>query len=185
MDLQCRMMKPEDAEMFRSVRLEALKEAPLDFESSYDAEAQMLLPELKRLMGQHAIVGGFLGGQLKGFAIIDAVRLPRLAHRARVSSVFVTRDVRGTGAAESMMKWMLKEFSRYFSLYRIGVREDNERAIAFFKKMGFEPMGVEPQAMFLGMKDGEPQYVNELQMACVRQRKMQKPANVEAQANDG
>ncbi len=183
MELQCRMLKPEDAEMFRALRLEALKEAPLDFESTLETEAQMLLPELQKLMSQHAIVGGFLAGQLKGIAIIDAVRLPRLAHRARVSSVYVSRDVRSTGAAESMLKWMLKEFSRFFTLYRIAVREDNERAIAFFKKMGFEPMGVEPQAMLVAMKDGVPQYVNELQMACVRERKVQKP--VQAQANDG
>ncbi len=183
MELQCRMLKPEDAELFRSVRLEALKEAPNDFESSFESESQMLLPELQQLMQQHAIVGGLLAGQLKGFAIIDAVRLPRLAHRARLSSVYVTRDVRGTGAAESMLNWMLKEFTRYFSLYRLGVREDNERAIAFFKKVGFEPIGVEPQALFLGINDGKPEFVNELQMACIRERKMKAPA-VQQQAND-
>lgn len=184
MELQCRMLKPEDAERFRALRLEALKEAPLDFESSFEAESQMLLPELQQLMGQHAIVGGFVAGQLKGMAIIDAVRLTRLKHRARVSSVYVSRDVRGTGAAVSMLGWMLKEFSRFFTLYRIAVRDDNERAIAFFKKMGFEPMGVEPQAMMVGMKDGQPVYVNELQMACVREKRV-KTEPVQQQANDG
>lgn len=184
MELQCRMLKPDDAEGFRAVRLEALKDAPMDFESTYDAESQMLLPEFKRLMSQHAIVGGFVGGQLKGFAIIDAVRLPRLAHKARLSSIYVSPDVRGTGAAESMLRWMLREFSRFFSLYRLGVREDNERAIAFFKKLGFVELGVEPQALYLGVKDGQHHFVNELQMAHVRERKAPKPEEISAEANN-
>lgn len=164
MELECRMLKPQEAEIFRPVRLAALQEAPLDFESIYEFESRMLMPELQKLMSQHAIVGAFSGGQLKGFAIIDGVRMPRIAHRARLSSIYVTPDVRGTGAAESMMRWILKEFGRYFSLYRIGVRSDNERAIAFFKKIGFEEMGVEPHAMLVGEKDGQKLWVDELQM---------------------
>jgi len=164
MDLECRMLKPQDAELFRPVRLAALQEAPHDFESMYEFESRMLLPELQKLMQQHAIVGAFSGGRLKGFAIIDGVRMPRIAHRARLSSVYVSPDVRGTGAAESMMRWILKEFGRFFSLYRIGVRADNERAIAFFKKMGFQEMGVEPHAMLVGEQDGKKIWVDELQM---------------------
>ena len=164
MQLDCRMLKPQDAEMFRPLRIAALQEAPLDFESTYEAESRMLIPELQKLMQQHAIVGGFLNGQLKAFAIIDAVRLPRLAHRSRVSSVFVSPELRGSGAAASMIQWMLNEFSRFFTLFRLGVRADNERAIAFFKKMGFQEMGVEPRAMFLGEEDGERKYVDEMQM---------------------
>jgi len=164
MELECRMLKPQDAELFRPLRLAALQEAPLDFESVYDFESRMLLPELQKLMQQHAIIGGFLAGQLKGFAIIDGVRMPRIAHRARLSSVYVAPDVRGTGAAESMMRWALKEFSRFFSLYRLGVRADNERAIGFFKKLGFQEIGVEPHAMLVGEDDGKKVWVDELQM---------------------
>jgi len=76
----------------------------------------------------------------------------------------VTPDVRGSGAATTMMAWALKEFSRYFSLYRLGVRHDNERAIGFFKKMGFKEIGVEPHALYLGEKDGEKGWVDEMQM---------------------
>jgi ribosomal protein S18 acetylase RimI-like enzyme len=115
-------------------------------------------------MQQHAIVGGFQGGNLKGFAIIDGVRMPRIQHRARLSSVYVTPDVRGTGAADSMMRWILKEFGRFFTLYRIGVRSDNERAIGFFKKMGFQEIGVEPHAMMVGEEDGKKVFIDELQM---------------------
>lgn len=164
MQLDCRMLKPQDAELFRPLRMTALQEAPLDFESTYDAESRMLVPELQKLMQQHAIVGGFLNGQLKGFAIIDAVRLPRLAHRSRISSVYISPELRGSGAALSMMQWMQNEFARFFTLFRLGVRADNERAIAFFKKLGFQEMGVEPRALFIGEKDGERQYVDEMQM---------------------
>lgn len=164
MDLECRMLKPQDAEIFRPVRLAALQEAPLDFESVYEFESRMLMPELQQLMQQHAIIGGFVGGQLKGFAIIDGVRMARIAHRARLSSVYVTPDVRGTGAAESMMRWILKEFGRFFTLYRLGVRSDNERAIGFFKKMGFQEIGVEPHAMYIGEHEGKKVWVDELQM---------------------
>jgi len=164
MELECRMLKPQEAEIFRPVRLAALKEAPLDFESIYVFESRMLMPDLHKVMQQHAIVGAFSAGQLKGFAIIDGVRMPRIAHRARLSSVYVSPDVRGTGAAESMMKWILKEFGRYFSLYRLGVRKENERAIGFFKKMGFEEIGVEPHAMLVGEDDSQKQWVDELQM---------------------
>jgi len=165
MDLECRMLKPQDAEIFRPVRMAALQEAPLDFESVYEFESRMLLPELQKLMQQHAIIGAFSAGQLKGFAIIDGVRMPRIAHRARISSVYVTPDVRGTGAAESMLRWVLKEFGRFFTLYRLGVRADNERAIGFFKKLGFQEIGVEPHAMFIGEEEGgQKVWVDELQM---------------------
>ncbi len=164
MQLDCRMLKPQDAEMFRPLRMAALQEAPLDFESTFEAESRMLIPELQKLMQQHAIIGGFVNGQLKAFAIIDAVRLPRLAHRSRISSVYVAAELRGSGAAESMFKWMLNEFARFFTLFRLGVRADNERAIGFFKKMGFQEIGVEPRALYLGEKDGEKHYVDELQM---------------------
>lgn len=164
MQLECRMLKPQDAEMFRPVRLAALQEAPLDFESAFEFESRMLVPELQQLMQQHAIIGGFVAGQLKGFAIIDGVRMPRIAHRARLSSVYVTPDIRGTGAAESLMSWVFKEFGRYFSLYRIGVRKENEQAIAFFKKVGFQEIGVEPHSMLIGEQDGQKVWVDEMQM---------------------
>jgi len=164
MQLECRMLKPQDAEIFRPVRLAALQEAPHDFESVYEFESRMLIPELQKLMQQHAIIGAFAAGQLKGFAIIDGVRMPRIAHRARLSSVYVSPDIRGTGAAESMLKWVLGEFGRYFSLYRLGVRKENERAIRFFKKLGFEEIGVEPHAMLVGEEDGKKEWVDELQM---------------------
>lgn len=81
------------------------------------------------------------GERVVGNGVIERERIPRLAHRARLT-LTVLRDYWGWGIGTRLMDMML-DFCRKSGaeLVFLECRADNERAIRLYKKFGFEISG--------------------------------------------
>jgi RimJ/RimL family protein N-acetyltransferase len=91
-------------------------------------------------------------------------RLPgRTAHVAHIGPFAVAPDERGTGVACDLLTGVIERL-RYDGVLRVEliVSEDNPRALAFYRKMGFQHEGT----MRLAYKRShESQFVNDLLLA--------------------
>lgn len=81
------------------------------------------------------------GERVVGNGVIERERIPRLAHRARLT-LTVLRNYWGQGIGTRLMDMML-DFCRKSGaeLVFLECRADNERAIRLYKKFGFEISG--------------------------------------------
>jgi ribosomal-protein-alanine acetyltransferase len=82
------------------------------------------------------------GGVIVGNGIIETERAKRYSHRATLS-ITVLRDYWGQGIGSRLMQMMI-DFSKEqgIAVISLEVRADNERAVALYKKFGFEVIGL-------------------------------------------
>ena len=82
------------------------------------------------------------GERIVGNGIIECERAKRYSHRATLS-ITVMKEWWGSGIGSRLMEMMI-DFSRKSGIIVISleVRADNERAIALYKKFGFETIGL-------------------------------------------
>ena len=147
MDMQVRRLTEDDAEVFREIRLEALKGHPESFQSTYESAAELPLDAFAQRLRQYALFGGFIGDDLCGFVGFFPLRNPKIKHKGILWGMFVKEDARGTGLAEAMVGAVLDHAQDKVEQILLSVIEENTRARRFYEKMGFEPFGLERRAL--------------------------------------
>ena len=100
-------------------------------------------------------------GKISGNCQIDFYGKIKLHHRANIG-IALLKDYWGQGIGSKMFETMIQTARNYGGITRLNldVAEENERALALYKKFGFEVMCRFPDAMML--KDGT--YLAELKM---------------------
>ncbi len=147
MDKQVRRLTEDDAEIFRKIRLEALKNHPETFQSTYESAAELPLDAFAQRLRQYALFGGFIGDDLCGFVGFYPLRNPKISHKGLLWGMYVTEAARGTGLAEAMVEAVMDHAWGKVEQILISVIEENKRARRFYEKMGFELYGLERHAL--------------------------------------
>lgn len=144
MDYEVRRVVPGDWPAYRELRLEALKDSPLAFVDQYDQAVERPDRYWQDRVGGAA--GGTAscmfvapaGGRLVGTA--SCIVEPGGAH---VVGVYVTPAHRGAGVAASLLTanvaWARTEARA--DRVRLFVLETNDRAAAFYRRIGFVRTG--------------------------------------------
>jgi ribosomal protein S18 acetylase RimI-like enzyme len=147
-----RKLGPSDAEAFQAVRLQALREDPIAFASSYEEERDLPLATIaERLVAtdDRAIVGAFDGPLLVGLAAWHREEMRKLHHKGFVWGVFVKDTHRGQGLARRLLEAVIALARRAdgILLLNLTAYADNQRAIALYESLGFVIYGREPAAI--------------------------------------
>lgn len=147
-----RKLGPSDAEAFQAVRLQALREDPIAFASSYEEERDLPLATIaERLVAtdDRAIVGAFDGPLLVGLAAWHREEMRKLQHKGFVWGVFVKDSHRGQGLARRLLEAVIALARRAdgILLLNLTAYADNRRAIALYESLGFVIYGREPAAI--------------------------------------
>jgi ribosomal protein S18 acetylase RimI-like enzyme len=150
--LQVRKLGPSDAPAFQAVRLQALREDPIAFASSYEEERDTPLATIaERLVAtdDRAIVGAFDGALLVGLAAWHREEMRKLHHKGFVWGVFVKESHRGQGLARRLLEAVIALARRAdgILLLNLTAYADNRRAIALYESLGFVIYGREPAAI--------------------------------------
>ncbi len=138
-----RAVTVDDWPQLRTIRLEALRDTPNAYSTTYD-EA-VAFPDSLWIERATASVAGVDQLTVLGFGgdkvVSLAIGLLREQHDALVTvvvSVYVTPSVRGTGTADRMFPlihaWGEARGSSQASLW---VEETNDRAIGFYERLGY------------------------------------------------
>ncbi len=150
MDIEIRRLTEDDAEGFRTIRLEALERHPETFQSTYESAADLPLDAFKQRLRQYALFGGFMGGELRGFVGFYPLKNPKISHKGIMWGMYVAEQARGTGLAKAMVEAVVDYARDKVEQILLSVIADNERATRFYEKMGFEPYGFERHALKIG-----------------------------------
>ncbi|WP_166354245.1 GNAT family N-acetyltransferase [Phytoactinopolyspora limicola] len=154
MQVQVRRVRDDEWREYRALRLEALKDSPLAFVEQYDdalAQPDRFWQDRVRRGAQDPLFSTFAAvldgegaantfvGKTSCFIDTDATD-PVVAH---VIGVYVSPSARGGQVAEKLMtrtvEWAYSDAGA--DRVRLFVLEDNTRALAFYRRMGFTPTG--------------------------------------------
>ena len=142
---EIRKLSDEDVDVFRHIRLEALKKEPNAFASVYEDWERLPDAEWRKRMTIPTFVA-FVESRPIGLMALKQLQQSKMRHRAALTMVYVNEYFRGAGLANALLSTVM-EHARENGIRQIelGARADQETAIQFYKRAGFEVIGSVPQ----------------------------------------
>jgi RimJ/RimL family protein N-acetyltransferase len=164
-DIYIRQLTPGDAALYRSIRLEGLKESPEAFGSTFDAEFTKPLAWFFDRLSSSVVFGAIRDAKLldakilgvAGFAIRDG---EKEAHKGLLWGMYVRPDARGAGVARRLVEAVIAYARPHVELIQLSVVVGNEQARRLYARLGFVEYGIERNSL---KHDGR--YYDEILMA--------------------
>ncbi|MDN3018321.1 GNAT family N-acetyltransferase [Paenibacillus sp. BSR1-1] len=151
--MEVRLLEAADAEKYWELRLEALKQNPEAFLTSYEDAIKRENPigQTARNFSQpgNYTFGAFENGELIGVVTLLQEQAEKIKHRANIYAMYVTLSKRGTGVGEALMTEAIKKAKSVEAIEKINlsVIATNEKAKKLYTKLGFKEYGYEEKAM--------------------------------------
>ncbi len=143
-----RIATPQDVDTWRALRRDGIARYPQAFVATL-AEADAIPVDVDARNLDHGTrLLAFDGGTPVGLAGINPNGISRAAHRAEVGPFYVIPQAQGGPAAAALMQGLL-DLAQARGLWQLElyVNRDNARAIAFYRRAGFERFGEVPNAL--------------------------------------
>lgn len=142
-----RLLGDHEVDVFRRIRLEALRREPAAFASSA-SDWEALAPEdWRQRIAAGPVVAAFRDDDPVGLMGLLPERASRMAHRATLVMVYLRREERGAGLAGRLLVCLLTEASaRGIRQVELHVSAENGPALAFYRRSGFSEVGRLPAA---------------------------------------
>ncbi|MDW9686737.1 GNAT family N-acetyltransferase [Sinorhizobium meliloti] len=142
-----RRLSVRDVDVFRRIRLEALSHEPLSFASVFGDWVHLSDRDWRQHLDQPVFVA-FLSGQPVGMMGLRFERARKMAHRARLVSVYVRKSERGTGIAADLLHEVTEHARNHGVLQlELAVNGENSAAIRFYERHGFVEVGRIPNGL--------------------------------------
>lgn len=136
------------------MRLDALRETPEAFGSSYEEEHTLTLDDIRGWIAptdDSAMFGVFAASALALAGIIGVTRQLKLKmrHKAHIWSVYVAPGWRGRGLARQLMRAAIDHAGamRGVRAIQLSVTANNAAARQLYAGLGFEEYGLEREAL--------------------------------------
>jgi ribosomal protein S18 acetylase RimI-like enzyme len=145
-----RLLGPADAAAYRALRLDALKRHPCAFRAHHDEEAGQDLAAFAARLEADAIFGGFCEGALCGLAGLEIPQARNKRHKGTLFGVYVCPDHRRLGLGVALVGAVITHARGRVEQLHASVVVDADPARALYRKLGFQPYGLEPRALKVG-----------------------------------
>lgn len=162
-----RKLQISDTSAYRELRLEALQVSPEAFGSDYEESLQRPNSDFAARLQDRP--GEFMLGAFDDLRLVGIVNLShrsgtKVRHKADVYQMFVTPSCRGKRIGRSLMEYLIGEAEKTESIewLCLSVVLGNDAAVNLYESLGFQPYGVEVQALKIGEN-----YFDEVLMARV------------------
>jgi ribosomal protein S18 acetylase RimI-like enzyme len=152
LSISIRHIGPEDAAIYRAIRLRGLEGDPRAFSSDLETEREKPLEWYAQGAKDCAVFVAFDADMPVGMAGLVGSRAAKLAHIGYLFGVYVAPEGRRRGIGDSLIKAVLDHARQRVIQIRLGVGTYNLPAIALYHRHGFEIYGTEPQSLYV---DGE------------------------------
>ena len=149
----------QSAAAYKTIRLEALRECPAAFNSSYEEEKERPDQDFADLLRQSAnrtTFGIFDNTLLSAIVSVTRDRRKKVNHKGGISSMYVLASHRGRGLGKQLLTHALEFADSEAKLVQLTlvVNTKNTSAISLYESFGFKMFGIEPLAAVV---DGVPQ----------------------------
>ena len=156
LNISIRKLEPQEARLYRAVRLACLKNAPDHFGSTYEEESRM--PKLKfencieKEASEQFMWGGFDDGKIIGIVGFERLERQKARHRGEIVQMYVDESDRGQNIGEKLLRRLVKHA---FSLngieqLQLSVIAGNHAAIKLYEELGFKTFGLQPRYFKVG-----------------------------------
>ncbi|MDG4656784.1 GNAT family N-acetyltransferase [Ectobacillus antri] len=152
--MEVKLLQPDDAAGYWKLRLEALKNHPTAFGTSYEEALQRVNPiqqiaERFANTGEYTF-GAFVEGELIGVVTLMQEKAKKFCHRATILAMYVTPEKRGRGVAKALLQAAIKRAQEVESIIKINltVVSENVSAKALYQNLGFQVFGTEEKALY-------------------------------------
>lgn len=160
LQLHIRNLTPQDAALFRELRLRALQEYPQAFGSSFEEEQTVTLEQITatfatRVAPQNFVAGAFQeDGSLVGTIGFFQQPKRKVQHKGMIWGMYVVPELHGSGAGAKLLQHAIEQARQIPGLTQIqlAVVSSNESAKRLYQKYGFETYGLEKDALITGGK---------------------------------
>lgn len=143
-----RLLGAADVESFKSIRLEALREAPYAFGSTVEDWLELPNSEWVRRIVETPVFAAFDGDNPVGLMGLWPEGSGRKRHRASLVMVYVRETHRGTNVADGLLQAAIAHAAELgISQIELHVSVENPRAIRFYERRGFSETGRIPNAI--------------------------------------
>ncbi|MEH7247342.1 GNAT family N-acetyltransferase [Neobacillus niacini] len=153
--MEIRLLTPSDAKSYWELRLEALKQAPEAFLTSYEDAIKREDPisQVARNFTEEVnyTFGAFEGDELIGVVTLLQEKADKIQHRANIYAMYVTPRKQGLGVGKALLTEAINKAKSIESIEKINlsVVATNEAAKKLYTSLGFKVYGLEEKAMKL------------------------------------
>ncbi|RCW62134.1 GNAT family N-acetyltransferase [Saliterribacillus persicus] len=152
--MKIRQLNPTDAEEYLSIRLEALKDSPYAFASSYEEEKNQSAEKYKNRFDSPVssfTFGAFEDSQLVGVVTLVKQQLFKLRHRASIVAMYIKPEKRGNGIGKALVSNVIQKAQKLDGIEQIylTVVTTNSPAKKLYSSCEFEIFGKEKRALKL------------------------------------
>ena len=159
-DIDLRQLTPGDAALYRSIRLEGLKESPEAFGSTFEAEFTKPLAWFFDRLSGTVVFGAIRDAQILGVAGFIVRHEEKETHKGVLWGMYVRPEARGAGVARRLVKAVIAYARARVELIQLSVVVGNEQARRLYARLGFVEYGIEKNSLkFCG------RYYDEILMA--------------------
>jgi RimJ/RimL family protein N-acetyltransferase len=155
-----RLLTPEDAVLYRDIRLEALAAHPEAFASAFAREQEKPLAWFEERLTTSDVFGAFIAEELVGVAGFWRQGGAKTEHKAVLWGMYVRPDARNSGVARRLVDAVAAHAAARVEQLQLAVVSENAAAIRLYTAAGFVEYGREAEALKL---DGR--YFDEILMA--------------------
>jgi GNAT superfamily N-acetyltransferase len=120
--IELRRLSPEDAALFREIRLEGLQRDPDAFNGTIEIESAQPLDFFAERIGRSIVLGAFRGSELLGVAGFAVQPGPKHAHKGLLWGMYVRPAARQIGIARRLVEAIIEEARAGRGDYRRGAR---------------------------------------------------------------
>ncbi|MGM4985937.1 MULTISPECIES: GNAT family N-acetyltransferase [Rhizobium] len=151
-----RRIVPDEIDVFRRIRLEALRCEPASFASRFE-DWVMLPDEAWRQRLNDPVFVAFSKSEPIGIMGLLRFRPRKMAHRATLVMVYLRECFRSTGLAKDLLDAVI-DFARGEGVLQLelAVNAENPAALRFYRRHGFIEVGRIP----CGLLDGDREIVD-------------------------
>ena len=148
-----RILRAADASTFRNLRLEALRESPTSFASSYEDEARLTPGEFVRRLArtdESWVLGAFdPTNTIVGCVGWYRYRGRKISHKSHIWGMYVIPAERGKGIGRALVNEALTRARAQAGMTQIDllVAAGNTAAASLYTSFGFERVAVYPRAL--------------------------------------
>jgi ribosomal protein S18 acetylase RimI-like enzyme len=146
--LVVRRFTPTEAGVWRSIRIDALRDAPEAFGQTLEhAEQQPLADFESTVSGPFPPFAAFDAGQVVGTAGFYILGGPKMSHRGALWGMYVASAHRRRGVGRKLVAAIIDHARELVDQIHLHVVTTNAAAYGLYRGMGFVTYGVEPRAL--------------------------------------
>lgn len=147
MTFAARRLAASDAEAYRGLRIEGLKESPASFGSSPAEEIDKPASAWVDRLDKGFVFGLFDAATLVGTAGFYREAMLKSAHRGHLVGVYLSPTARGRGGADLLVAAVIAEARNHVLQLHLAVTQDNDKARRLYERHGFVTYGEDPRGL--------------------------------------